>query len=103
MSTEESRCRCAVPTGCWGNHGWHFYRYDQQRLAADAAQRMREEGLVGSPAEAQHRQRLSDQLRTYLGVAVAYAPCPAYRAAISRQRDAQRGTAATKGQRRLEG
>jgi hypothetical protein len=101
--TAVPRCHCALPTGCFGAHGWHFYRYDQQRLAADAAQRMREEGLVGSPAEAQHRQRLCEQLRTYLGQPFAYAHCPAYRAAISREQDAQRGTAATKGQRRLEG
>jgi hypothetical protein len=103
MPEGPSHCGCILPEGFWGDSGWHFTRYDAQRLYttekwAFAKQRpymsreaIRREWAAWLDAEEEAGRigpdGLLDRLRTYLGLPVAVERCPAYDAAVNRGED----------------
>jgi hypothetical protein len=100
-----SHCGCPLPEGCWGSHGWHFYRetlytLDRRERIKFAAERpgWSVEELRRAYGAWWRELDMAGQLdnedvpaiwRPYLGQVIAYEPCPAYRAKVAQGLEAE--------------
>lgn len=75
---QTDHCSCPKPHGAWGDHGWHLRPMDRSDIAS----------RFGSPylTSDQLLRAVEAACRSYLGMPIVYERCPAYEAAVQRQR-----------------
>jgi hypothetical protein len=92
-----STCSCHLPRGAWGEHGWHWTRFGPADVERAVRKHLAEHASApGSIDETRLRADLTKQLETYIGLPVAYAPCPHYRRAVRESQDRERARVAAK-------